>query len=134
MSSEPVRLERRASHRLEVNLPLAVQFNGQTFAGFTQDMSGRGVFFYTEATPPVGSVVELLLTMPSEITLGESMRVRCRGHVLRTSSTNPARRNGVAVRLESHEYLPSSQDQAAAEFLRSSASSPVRENPRPLPR
>jgi hypothetical protein len=30
-----------------------------------------------------GSEIELTLKMPSEITLGESMRVRCRGRVMR---------------------------------------------------
>jgi len=134
MSSEPVRLERRASQRFEVNLPLAVQFAGQTFPGFTQDLSGRGVFFYTEADLPSGAVVELTLTMPSEVTLGESMPVRCRGHVLRSSGARPDRRNGIAVRFESYHYLPSSTPEAAGEFLRMSASAATRENPRPLQR
>ena len=52
MSSEPVRLERRASQRFEVNLPLAIQFAGQSFSGFTQDLSGRGVFFGTASAKP----------------------------------------------------------------------------------
>lgn len=134
MSTEPVRLERRVGQRFEVNLPLAVQFGGQTFAGFTQDVSSRGVFFYTEAALPAGSVVELTLTMPSEITLGESMRVRCQGHVLRTSGAHPGRRNGVAARLNSYQYLPSTGQEPAAEFLRVSNSRPPLENPRPLPR
>jgi hypothetical protein len=134
MSSEPVRLERRASQRFEVNLPLAIQFAGQSFSGFTQDLSGRGVFFYTEAELPQGSVVELTLTMPSEITLGESMRVRCRGHVLRTSGNRPDRRNGIAVRLEAYQYLSASAAEAPGEFLRMSATASTRENPRPLQR
>ena len=134
MSSEPVRLERRASQRFEVNLPLVIQFAGQSFSGFTQDLSGRGVFFYTEAELPQGSVVELTLTMPSEITLGESMRVRCRGHVLRTSGNRPDRRNGIAVRLEAYQYLSASAAEASAEFLRMSATASTRENPRPLQR
>ncbi len=134
MSTEPVRLERRAGQRFEVNLPLAVQSGGLTFAGFTQDVSSRGIFFYTEAALPEGAVVELTLTMPSEITLAESMRVRCRGHVLRTSGTNPSRRNGVAARLDSYQYLPSSGHEPAAEFLRVSSNGPSVENPRPLPR
>jgi hypothetical protein len=51
--------------------------------GFTQDLSSRGVFFFTDAPLQEGAEIELTLNMPSEITLGENMRVRCRGHVLR---------------------------------------------------
>jgi hypothetical protein len=133
MSTEPVRLERRVGQRFEVNLPLAVQFGGQTFAGFTQDVSSRGIFFYAETDLPAGSVVELTFTMPSEITLGESMRVRCRGHILRASGTNPGRRNGIAAQLDSYQYLPSSGQEPAAEFLRVSSSSSRPENQRPVP-
>ncbi len=134
MSTEPVRLERRVGQRFELNLPLAVQFEGQTFGGFTQDVSSRGMFFYSEATPAVGSLVELIFTMPSEITLGESMRVRCRGHILRTSPANPSRKNGIAVRLDSYQYLPACDLDPIAEFLRPSGSSHSAETQRPVPR
>lgn len=134
MSTEPLRLERRVGQRFEVNLPLAVQIEGHTFAGFTQDVSSRGMFFYTEATPPVGSIVELVFTMPSEITLAESMRVRCRGHILRISPASPSRRNGIAVRLDSYQYLPACEQEPVAELLRVSGSGRTPENPRPIPR
>ncbi len=49
--------------------------------GFTQDLSGRGVFFYTDFQVAEGDAVELTLVMPAEITLTENMRVRCRGQV-----------------------------------------------------
>jgi hypothetical protein len=128
--SEPVCLERRAGQRFAVNLPLAVQFEGRTFPGFTQDVSGRGIFFCAEAALPEGAVVELTFTMPSEITLAESMRVRCRGRVLRTSGeTGPQK--GTAVRLDSYQYLPSSEEEPAAEFVRAAGSSSAWENPRP---
>lgn len=134
MTTEPVRLERRVGQRFEVNLPLAVQYAGQTFTGFTQDLSSRGIFFYTEAALPAGSVVELTFTMPSEVTLAESMRVRCRGHILRASGANPNRRNGIAVRLDSYQYLSASEQAPAAEFLRVSRRSHPAENQRPVPR
>ena len=94
----------------------------------------EGLWLLPLAALPAGSVVELALTMPSEITLGESMRVRCQGHILRTSGANPRRRNGVAARLDSYQYLPSTGQEPAAEFLRVSNSRPPLENPRPLPR
>ena len=105
MSTDPIRLERRAGQRFALHLPLAVHFEGRTAPGFTQDLSGRGIFFYTEAALADGSVVDLTFTMPSEITLAESMRVRCRGRVLRVTASDAGAKNGIAVRLDSYHYL-----------------------------
>src|SRR5580704_7160011 len=107
-------LERRGAQRFEMHLPLAVHFDGRTVPGFTQDLTGRGIFFYAEATLPEGAVVELTFTMPSEITLGENMPVRCRGRVLRASAapaghSQAGQGNGIAVRLDSYQYLPADE-------------------------
>jgi hypothetical protein len=140
MSTDPDRLEhhleRRGAQRFEVHLPLAVHFDGRTVPGFTQDLTGRGVFFYAEATLPEGAVVELTFTMPSEITLGENMPVRCRGRVLRASSSqtdsHAGQRSGIAVQLDSYEYLPSNEPNA--HFVRVSASGPAAVTSGPHPR
>jgi len=126
MSTDPNRLERRGGQRFEVHLPLAIHFEGRTVPGFTQDISGRGIFFYAEAVLPQGAIVELTFMMPSEITLAETMPVRCRGHVLRSSSSLPfvsGQRTGIAVRLDAYHYLPS--DQPIAPFVRVSAAGAV---------
>ena len=137
MRTDPNRVERRGAQRFEVQLPVAVHFEGRTVPGFTQDLSGRGIFFYTEASLPEGAVVELTFTMPSEITLAENMPVRCRGRVLRSSSPQSApsptaQRTGIAVQLDSYQYLPN--DQPTATFVRVSAASAVPESSLPVPR
>src|SRR5713226_4197405 len=113
MSTDPNRLEhcleRRSAQRFEVHLPLAVHFDERTVPGFTQDLSGRGIFFYADAVLPEGAVVELTFTMPSEITLGESMPVRCRGRGLRASGPHARHPNGIAVQLDSYQYLPANE-------------------------
>src|SRR5450631_3014330 len=121
MSTDPNRLERRGAQRFEVHLPLAVHFDGRTGPGFTLDLSGRGIFFYAETALPEGAVVELTFTMPSEITLAENMPVRCRGRVLRATASPAGQRNGIAVRLDSYQYLPS--DESTSQFVRVSAAS-----------
>lgn len=136
MSTDPNRLEqclerrgveRRAAQRFEVHQSsfVAVHFEGHTFSGFIQNLSGRGIFFFAETTLPEGAAVELTFTMPSEITLGENMPVRCRGRVLRASASlaghSKAVRNGIAVRLDSYQYLPS--DGPIAQLVRASAAS-----------
>lgn len=106
MSAEPVRMERRAGQRFEVHLPVSIQVEDRTVPGFTQNVSARGVFFYAEAALPEGTPVELTFTMPSEITLAESMRVRCQGRVLRSLACGTGQKHGIAVHLGSYEYLP----------------------------
>ena len=120
MTTPPVRVERRVGQRFPYNTPVSLrECSGEIQgAGFTQDLSSRGAFLFTDALLPEGSEVELTLRMPSEITLGESMRVRCRGRVLRvakpsaTAAQNSTSRDlsgprlGLAVRFDSYEYLP----------------------------
>lgn len=122
-SPETNRLERRGAQRFEVNLPVAVHFDGQTVPAFTQDLSGRGIFFYTEAVLREGTVVELTFTMPSEITLGENMAVRCRGRILRANPAQRGQRNGIAAKLDSYEYLPTDEKAPLSQFARVSAGS-----------
>jgi hypothetical protein len=133
MTTASVGVERRAGQRFPFLLPVSFRavVTGVEGVGFTQDLSSRGVFFFTDAPLQEGAEIELTLTMPSEITLGESMRVRCRGHILRVTkpangmtashgqecgvdamrhaapeTAHPETKIAVAVLLEGYEYLP----------------------------
>jgi PilZ domain len=118
-----VQLERRAGQRFDFHLPVSVRPAGSEHegCGFTQNLSARGVFFYTDCPLQEGSGVELALVMPSEITLAENMRVRCRGRVMRV--TPMSTKAAVAVYLESYEFLPQTESfpEASASFARISA-------------
>lgn len=127
------RLERRSAQRFDVLFPLAVQFDGQMIPAFTQNLSGRGILFYAEAAIPAGASVELTFSMPSEVTLGESMPVRCRGRVLRSTAPQAGQRNGIAVQLESYQYLPADQCLPVSHVVRVSVPAPS-QVPRPLSR
>ena len=120
-SADTNRLERRGAQRFQVNIPVAVHFDGRTVAAFSQDLSGRGIFFYSEVVLPEGTVVELTFTMPSEITLGESIPVRCRGRVLRADVAKGKQTNGIAAKLDSYEYLPADEKVPLSQFARVSA-------------
>ena len=135
MTTPPLHLERRAGQRFAYNLPVSLRdlSSGAEGLGFTQDLSSRGVFFFTDLPLAEGNEIEVTLMMPSEITLGESMRVRCRAQVLRVvkpadaaiGAATPETRTsetkiGVAVCLQRYEYLPEAEDFPAA-FRRISA-------------
>jgi hypothetical protein len=85
MNTPPVGVERRIGQRFPFNVPVALRevSTDAEGLGFTQDLSSRGAFLFTDMALVEGAEIELTLKMPSEITLGESMRVRCRGRVLR---------------------------------------------------
>jgi hypothetical protein len=126
------RCERRAAQRFAVHSPLTVRFEEWTVPGYIQDLSGRGIFFYAECALPEGAVVELTFTMPSEISLAESMSVRCRGRVLRASTSNLSpghsedhQRSGFAVRFDAYEYLPANEP--VLQFVRVSEASVSRQ-------
>jgi hypothetical protein len=125
MSSEQVHLERRAAQRFDFHLPVSVRLAGTDIAGsgFTQNLSGRGAFFYTEFPLSEGNAVQLTLVMPSEITLAENMRVRCHGRVTRVLRAAAGGKFGVAVHLEGYEFLPEAETavQVSRSFERISA-------------
>jgi hypothetical protein len=108
MDAPPVRFERRNIQRFALHLPISVCLADSTVEhpGFTQDLSARGVFFYTELPLAKDDAVTLTFVMPSEITLAETMRVRCRGRVVRLAPQEQGATCGVAVRLEGYEFLP----------------------------
>jgi hypothetical protein len=126
MNAPTVRIERRVGQRFPYLLPVSFRncSTGEEGRGFTQDLSSRGVFFFTNAALSEGATIELTVRMPSEITLGETMPVRCRGHVLRVlkpaanpldpNSTPAESKIGVAARLESYEYLADSSSASLA--------------------
>jgi len=123
MTTPPVRVERRVGQRFPFALPVSLRDPATCSegAGFTQDLSSRGVFFFTDLPLSEGTEIELTLKMPAEITLGESMPVRCRARVLRiirpvsplngiASNSAAETKIGVAVRLETYEYLQAASD------------------------
>ena len=138
MTSSPVRVERRVGQRFPYLLPLSLRAGSIEGVGFTQDLSSRGVFFFTDVPLSEGVEIELTLRMPSEITLGQNMPVRCRGRILRvirpaTHFQNPSApaetKIGVAVRLECYEYLP---EESSANVARISSLHPHHEEDQPL--
>jgi hypothetical protein len=122
MNTDPVHLERRAAQRFDFHLPVNLHLTGtdREGSGFTQDLSARGAFLYTDFSVTVGDAIELTLVMPSEVTLAENMRVRCPGRVLRVCPAGSGAKCGVAVHLDGYEFLPEAKNatEVAKSFAR----------------
>ncbi len=77
MSTDQVRLERRAAQRFAFHLPVSVRLAGtdREGYGFTQDLSAQGALFYTDFPLSQGNAVELTLVMPSSEASGSFGRI-----------------------------------------------------------
>lgn len=112
MATFATKVEQRTSRRFALKLPVSVRCdNGhiEEVSAETRDVSAQGVFFYTGSTVSEGTKVEFTLTLPPEITLTDSIRVRCRGRVVRINNEEPPR-VGVAAIIEQYDFVPDTAD------------------------
>src|SRR5579863_2728348 len=83
--------DRRVSSRLAVKTPLRVRlWKSATpeHAGQAENISEQGMFFATDLRMGIGTVVEVVLKMPQEITGEPETEWRCTGHVVRVSQVD----------------------------------------------
>jgi hypothetical protein len=109
--SEGQSAERRASWRYALRLPVAVSHSGHTgpaLAAQTRDISARGICFYMDDALIAGSDIQFTLTLPPEITLTESIRVRCTGKVVRIDDGVTNAKVPVAAVIDEYESLSES--------------------------
>ena len=101
--------EKRSTRRFALRLPVAVTYaqdGGTEKAAETRDVSARGICFYLDTAIANGSPIEFTLTLPPEITLTESIRVRCKGKVVRVNEAGADGKVAVAAIIEEYEFLP----------------------------
>jgi hypothetical protein len=101
-------IERRASRRFTMTLPLTVRAQGPggeiERQGQTRDVSFRGLYFLMDADFETGSAIEFILTLPREITLAGDVHIRCFAEIIRVEPHNG--RRGIAARIDRYEFLP----------------------------
>ena len=99
--------EQRSTRRFSLRLPVTVKFGdgGTEKTAQTRDVSARGICFYLDSSVSEGSEIEFTLTLPPEITLTESIRVHCKGKVVRVEPQEPGGKVGIAAVIESYEFL-----------------------------
>jgi hypothetical protein len=102
--------DKRATRRFALRLPVTVRYgeNEQEHAAQTRDVSARGICFFVDSAIQAGSPIEFTLTLPPEITLTESIRVRCKGRVVRVEGGTSTNRMAVAAVIDEYEFLAGS--------------------------
>jgi PilZ domain-containing protein len=100
--------ERRATQRFQIRLPMIVRWTSGSAIGEasteSRDVSSRGVYFFLPKEVSSGSPVEILLTLPHEITLAGPVKVRCLGRIKRAEVDEPGR-IGMVAQIERYEFL-----------------------------
>jgi hypothetical protein len=103
--------EKRAARRFALRIPVHVN-RGETpvqeESVEIRDVSARGICLYLDSGIAQGSAIGFTLTLPPEITLTESIRVQCKGRVVRVEEGSPDGKLAVAAVIEEYEFLPES--------------------------
>ena len=101
--------EKRRAQRFAMALPATVKAEEAGVAEAsvkTIDISSSGVYFEFTAPIEIGSSLEFVLTLPGEITQGKSIRVRCKGKVVRVDRPSPDKEKiGVAATIERYSFV-----------------------------
>jgi hypothetical protein len=102
--------ERRTMRRFDMRLPATVTPTAAPTLEIlteTQNVSARGVFFYSDQPLDLGARVDITLTFPPHVTLTDSVRVRFSAQVIRVERSPEIGRIGVAASIDSYEFLRS---------------------------
>jgi len=103
--------DRRTAQRFSMQLPVEVNSPaaGGRVATKTDDVSSRGVYFHINQNFEVNSTIDLVLTLPREVTLSDDVRVHCVGRVVRVERPKAGNGGqvGVAAVIERYTFLPS---------------------------
>lgn len=100
--------ERRLSRRFQMRLPLKVRWTSEASpveaTTETKEVSSHGLYFFLARDLKNGSPIEIVMTLPHEVTLAGPIKVRCLGHVVRTDIARD-QDIGVAAAIERYEFL-----------------------------
>jgi len=103
--------ERRIARRYDLSLPVMVRIPAQGLAGTqsgkTRDISTKGLYFVIDQDVRAGSNLDIMLTLPKEMTNGEEVLVKASGKIVRVESRieDGNERLGVAAVIERYDIM-----------------------------
>jgi hypothetical protein len=103
--------EKRSARRFALRIPVSVARGeklDQSEPALLRDVSARGICLYLDPPIAEGSPIGFTLTLPPEITLTESIRVQCKGRVVRIDGSPNNGKMAVAAVIEEYEFIPES--------------------------
>jgi c-di-GMP-binding flagellar brake protein YcgR len=103
--------ERRCARRYDLSLPVMIRIPAQGSAdtrnGRTRDISTRGLYFVIDQDVHAGSHLDIMLTLPREMTNGDEVLVKASGKIVRVESRmeDGNERQGVAAIIERYDIM-----------------------------
>jgi len=103
--------ERRVARRYDLSLPVMIRIPAPGFAGTqsgrTRDISTKGLYFVIDQDVRAGSNLDIMLTLPKEMTNGEEVLVKASGKIVRVESRmeDGNERLGVAAVIERYDIM-----------------------------
>jgi hypothetical protein len=101
--------DKRGARRFPLRVPVTVNRNNggsPNEVAQIRDVSARGICFYLDSAIEKDAPIGFTLTLPPEITLTESIRVQCKGRVVRVDNGVSDGKVTVAAVIEEYEFLP----------------------------
>ena len=104
---------RRKDRRYNLSLPVIVCYPGsskpESQNSYTRDISGRGVYCVVHQDLPVGTMVDLIVTLLAEVGLKRTVSLRARGRIVRIDKAlnDNHKSRGIAAVIESYEICRS---------------------------
>jgi hypothetical protein len=117
--------DRRNVQRFHLKLPLVVRCGqevaeksaakpgekaGEKVTTASKDVSSRGVYFFLPKDVNQGAPVEIVMTLPHELTMAGPVQVRCLGRVHRSEKLDTGEL-GVVATIERYEFLRGEDEQ-----------------------
>jgi hypothetical protein len=99
--------DRRSQQRITSRTGVSIRSSqGQPATGITRDLSTSGIFLYADSEILVGSELEMVLMLPSQLTDGEKRWVLCQASVVRVEPGGADGHFGLAASIRSITTLP----------------------------
>lgn len=100
-------VEKRATRRFAFRLRITLKVGGSNgdLKSCTRDVSARGVSFYADRPLAQGAEIQFTLTLPPEVTLTESISMRCAGRVVRVDASQEGHGVTIAAVIDRYEFL-----------------------------
>jgi PilZ domain len=106
-------IERRVGPRYKLTFPVDIHSSDSSRSGsqngYTQDISGRGVYLRVDEDLAVGATINFIVTLSAEVVHDAKVLVRARGRVVRIDKlrNDDHKSPGVAVVIESYNIFRS---------------------------
>jgi len=100
--------ERRSLTRFGLQVSVRIQISGTDAVVFaeTKNISAGGVYIYTSSQIELGTDLDLVLTLPPELTqTTAAIDISCKARVLRVNEELPDGRTGIAAEIYSYDFL-----------------------------